>query len=233
MRYEYNASNNTTLVEANLAGDMNYGQIGAYQDKGPDLVIRLAGQVNLTAANFALTSAQSAADQRAGAALTVTKTTLSSGAYELTYTNVQGRTYSSFDEIYSKSGMVAQVFNNTGAGASVTMSGSSLIFNAGVSGETVRTAGSETYAFSQGYGNATINGFSTSGASADTLQLAKSAFSYLNANMTPAQDLAAIISHGASGTSGFTIKDSYGDTLTLAGLTSTTLAANSGAFRFV
>ena len=51
VRYQYDASLNETLVEADVVGNSR-----------PDLEIRLMGDINLTAANFALTAAQSAAD---------------------------------------------------------------------------------------------------------------------------------------------------------------------------
>jgi hypothetical protein len=51
VRVVQNVANNTTLVEADLVGDMS-----------ADLEIRLGGLQNLTAANFALTNAQYAAD---------------------------------------------------------------------------------------------------------------------------------------------------------------------------
>ena len=53
----------------------------------------------------------------------------------------------------------------------------------------------------------------------DTIQLAKSAFSYLTAGMTQAEDLAAVLSHATRTSSGLTISDTHGDSLTLAGLT--------------
>ena len=56
------------------------------------------------------------------------------------------------------------------------------------------TSGSEQFIFSAGFGKETINGFSASGATPDTIQLAKSAFSYLTAGMTQAEDLAAVLS---------------------------------------
>ena len=94
-------------------------------------------------------------------------------------------------------------------------------------------AGAETFALSTGFGNETITGFSTLGTNADTVQFAASAFSYLNASMTQAQDLAAVLVHTTSGTSGITIADSHGDSLTLAGVTASTIAANPGQFHFV
>ena len=56
VRYQQDASNDITYVEATLAGESS-----------PDLEIRLNGLLNLTAADFALTPAQSTADLAAGA----------------------------------------------------------------------------------------------------------------------------------------------------------------------
>ncbi len=58
-------------------------------------------------------------------------------------------------------------------------------------------SGSERFQFGQGFGAATIDGFLNSGGNADTIQLSISAFSYLNAGMTQAQDLAAVIARQA------------------------------------
>jgi peptidase M10/serralysin-like protein len=59
VRYQLNPTNDTTTVQAALAGDPS-----------ADFTITLAGLVSLTAANFALTPAQSSADLADGAALT-------------------------------------------------------------------------------------------------------------------------------------------------------------------
>ena len=82
---------------------------------------------------------------------------------------------------------------------------------------TRRTSGGEQFIFSAGFGNETINGFSASGANPDSIQLAKSAFSYLTPGMTQAEDLAAVMSHATRSASGLTIADSHGDSLTLTG----------------
>ena len=69
-----------------------------------------------------------------------------------------------------------------------------------------------------------IDGLNTTGANADTIQLDVASFSFLNANMSQAADLAAILAHASSGASGVTIADSHGDSLTLSGLTLPPLA---------
>jgi hypothetical protein len=95
------------------------------------------------------------------------------------------------------------------------------------------TSGSEQFIFSAGFGAETINGFSASGASPDTIQLSKSAFSYLPAGVTQAQALAAVLDNGgARGSSGLTISDSHGDSLTLAGVSLSTVARSPAMIQF-
>ena len=69
MRYQLNSTNNTTTVQAALAGDPT-----------ADFTITLVGLAPLTAANFALTAAQSSADLADGAALTYSKVQTAAGA---------------------------------------------------------------------------------------------------------------------------------------------------------
>jgi len=51
--------------------------------------------------------------------------------------------------------------------------------------------------------------------------------------MTQAQDLAAVLGHVPTAAASATISDSTGDTLTLGGVTASTLAANPTAVNFV
>jgi hypothetical protein len=237
--YVQDAATDTTTVQATLAGDAT-----------PDLVFQIAGLFTLTAANFALTSSQSKADLAAGAALSFS--TLRSGsANEYSYTNVQGRPYSSYQAIDYASEVAADDLNLSGSSneidlfennATITRGNSAESFAIGNgsftlayhANETIQAgdAEAETFAFSSGFGNETIDGFATAGANADTLQLSISAFSYLNKNMTQAQDLAAVLSHVSTAASSATT-DSKGDSLTLAGVTASTLAANPTAVKFV
>jgi hypothetical protein len=62
--------------------------------------------------------------------------------------------------------------------------------------------------------------------------LAKSAFSYLTPGMTQAEDLAAVMSQATRGSSGLTIHDTHGDSLTLTGVTPSLVAANPGMLAF-
>ena len=91
VRYQLNPANDTTIVQAALAGDTT-----------ADFSITLAGpSCRTTAANFALTSSQSTAALANGAALTYTQVTTAAGApTEYAYSNVQGRAYTSYESFY-------------------------------------------------------------------------------------------------------------------------------------
>ena len=90
VRYQLNPTNDTTTVQAALAGDTT-----------ADFSIMLYGLVPLTAANFALTPTQSSTDMANGAALSYTKVTTAAGApTEYAYSNVQGTAYTSYESFY-------------------------------------------------------------------------------------------------------------------------------------
>jgi Bacterial Ig-like domain len=95
--------------------------------------------------------------------------------------------------------------------------------------ETIDTQPGDHFVFNPGFGHETIQGFQASGSDTDTLELSISSFSYLNAGMSQSADLAALLMHSTSGTSSTTINDSSGDTLTLAGMSRTTIAADAAA----
>ncbi len=240
VRYQLNPTNNTTTVQAALAGDPS-----------ADFTITLAGLAPLTAANFALTPSQSSADLADGAALTYSRVQTGAGApAEYAYANVQGRAYTSY-ELFN-TGFTADDLNLSSSAnelvlytpsLTVTRGGGSESLQAGTGSDPLSyhpvetidasTSGSEQFIFSAGFGKETINGFSASGASPDSIQLAKSAFSYLPAGVTQAQALAAVLDNGgANSSSGLTISDSHGDSLTLAGVTTSTVAANPGMIQF-
>jgi hypothetical protein len=245
VRYQLNPTNGTTIVQAALAGDAT-----------ADFSITLAGLTSLTAANFALTSSQSAADLANGAALSYKRvTTTAAGApTEYAYTNVQGKAYTSYESFYGSTyeNLAADDLNLSSnanelvlydASQTVTRGGGSEALQVAGMGsdpltyhavETIdaTTSGSERFIFSAGFGKETINGFNASGASPDSIQLATSAFSYLTPGMTQAQDLAAVLSQATRTSSGLTISDTHGDSLTIAGLTPSMLAVNPGMLVF-
>ncbi len=246
VRYYQDPANKVTWVQAKLAGDTS-----------ADMTIKLAGLLTLTPANFALTPAASAADAAAAAAMSV-KYSTSGTAREWSYSNVKGRTYSAYSSIwnggssYNGGTAVVQDFGFSSTSNQLTLSGSNItisresgteIINAGTgrfaqtyhANETTQIepgAGAETFNLGLHFGAETISGFSASGSNADIVRLPVAAFSYLNKSMSQAQDLAAVLAHASSATSGITIRDSYGDALTLVGMTAHTLAASS-SIRFV
>jgi hypothetical protein len=243
VRYQLNPTSDNTTVEAALAGDIS-----------ADFTITLNGLVPLTAANFALTSSQSTAALANGAALTYTQVTTAAGApTEYAYSNVQGRAYTTYESFYG-SGYENLEADDLNLGANtnelmlydptqtVTRGGGTEILTVGSGSDPLTyhrietidatTSTGEQFVFSSGFGNETINGFSASGATPDSITLAKSAFSYLTAGMTQAEDLAAVMSHAARGASGLTITDTHGDSLTLAGVTPSTVAANPAMLQF-
>ena len=204
----------------------------------------MAGQLDLTAANFDLTAAQSSADMTAGLAMQLTRIGQSNAPHEVAYTKVQNRPYTSFDEIFAASAGVvsAKAFDNTDGTGSLTLSGANVTYTDSGSAQSVTVGGTafsikphavetvnatganDSFVFQKGFGQDTINGFSTTGG--DTLQLQKSMFSYIDPFASQSVDLAAVLSHASSGVSSVTIVgDTAGDHLTLNGFTAVTLAA--------
>jgi len=186
------------------------------------------------------------------------KTVNADGSYDIAYTNVTGQSYGSDEAIYNDAGTkVATAYNYlTGAGG-LTLSGSDLTVSAGASelggqlasatggdafalnpnaSETVSASGTtdDTFVFTPSSGQDALNGFVATGASHDMLQFSLGDFSYLNAGMSQAQDLAAVIAHGAITQSGSNtlITDTQGDTLTLNAISKTTLTAQPADFVF-
>jgi Right handed beta helix region len=244
VRYQLSPANNTTIVQAALAGDAS-----------ADFTLTLRGLVPLTAADFALTPSQSAADLTNGGMLSYKKLTTAAGApAEYAYTNVQGKAYTSYESFIGSiyENLAADDLNlssNTnelvlydptqtvtrGGGAETLLvagMGSDPLTYHPVETIDATTSGGEQFIFSAGFGKETIQGFNASGASPDSIQLATSAFSYLTPGMTQAQDLAAVLSQATRGPSGLTISDTHGDSLTVAGLTPSMLAVNPAMLQF-
>jgi hypothetical protein len=245
VRYQFNPANDTTVVQAALAGD-----------NSADLTITLRGLAPLTAANFALTPSQSSADLAAGAALTYSKVATAAGApAEYAYSNVQGKAYTSYEAFSGSTfaNLAADDLNMSSSANKLVLYDPSLTVTRGGGSETLTvaglsasdpliyhpvetidatTTGGEQFVFSAGFGKETIDGFSASGASPDSIQFAKSTFSYLTPGMTQAEDLAAVMAQATRGPSGLTISDSQGDSLTVAGLTPMAVAANPAMFQF-
>jgi hypothetical protein len=243
VRYQLNPTTDSTTVQAALAGDIT-----------ADFTITLAGLVPLTAANFALTPSKSLAALADGAALTESQVSTAAGApTEYAYSNVQGRAYTTYESFYGSGyeNLEADDLNFSATSnelflydpsQTVTRGGGAESLTVGAGSDPLTyhptetidatTSGSQQFIFSSGFGTETINGFSASGASPDSIQLATSAFSYLTPGMTQAQDLTALMYHAIPGASGMTISDSYGDSLTLTGVTARTVGANPSMFVF-
>jgi hypothetical protein len=243
VRYQLDPTNNDTIVQAALAGDIT-----------ADFTITLQGLRPLTAANFALTPAQSSTDMANGAALSYTKVTTAAGApTEYAYSNVQGTAYTSYESFYGSTyeDLAADDLNLSSNANELVLYDPSQTVTRGGGSETLKvgagsdplayhatetidatTSGGEQFIFSAGFGKETINGYNASGASPDSIQLAKSAFSYLTAGMTQAEDLAAVMSQATRTSSGLTIHDTHGDSLTLTGVTPSMVAVNHAMLQF-
>jgi Peptidase M10 serralysin C terminal len=246
VRYQQDPTKDLTYVEASLAGDTSH-----------DLWLSLNGLQTLTASNFALTAAQSAADSANGAALSDSIHAAAPATSDtwVSYTNVRGKAYTSFEALYfwgpnraaddlNISSTANELILNDqgltvsrGSGAEAIVDGTLHTPVAYEANETIQISadGPESFVFGANFGNETINGFSASGTLTDTIQLSKSSFSYLTPAMTQAQDLLAVLNHGTISASGLTITDTHSDHLTLAGFgfgsdsNATTIAAPSSA----
>jgi Peptidase M10 serralysin C terminal len=243
VRYQLNpsATDPTTTVQAVLAGDIT-----------ADFTITIGGLVPLTAANFALTPAQSTAALANGAALTYATVRTPAGApTDIAYSNVAGRAYTSYDAFSNALGLLGENLNLSsatnelmlyGPNQTVTRGGGAESLQAGTGSDPLSyhavetidatTSPSEQFVFSAGFGNETINGLAGAGANSDIIRLASSAFSYLTPGFTQAEDLAAVLSQSSRNSSGLTIPDSHGDTLTLTGVTPAMIAANPAMLEF-
>ena len=89
----------------------------------------------------------------------------------------------------------------------------------------------ETFIFNTGFGNDTINGFAASGTGHDVLLFAAASFGMSSSN-TQAEDLAAMLTQTQNVGGSAVIRDNYGDTVTLTGVTKETLAANPADIKF-
>ncbi len=178
------------------------------------------------------------------------------GVSSLLWLGVTGRTFTSRESVYNSAGaLVANADNkSTGGGALTLFAGGLTISEAGNSldvtvgadtfaldfhrRETINAAGAGSvdfnYAF--GFGHQTINGFDAAAIGGDTLSLGLAMFSGLSILNTVAQDAAILLSSGAMAQSGsaVTITDKRGETITLAGETTTALIQSAGSvFKFV
>ena len=176
VRYQQDPANDATYVEAAFAGDTS-----------PDLYIKLYGLQTLSAANFALTAAQSTADMAGGSALQVSANTISGSGTVYSYTNVQGKNYSSFAAFYTNATTrIADDLNLNSGSSELDLNSNNLTISRGSAAESLKAgtgsfsvgyrsnetiqagaAGSEAFAFGLNFGNETITGFKASGANAE------------------------------------------------------------------
>ena len=250
VRYQLDPALGVTYVEADLAGDS--------ANPTPDFEFTLMGLVPLTAANFALTAAQSTADLANGASLTESTVKTPTGApREYAYTNVTGKSYTSYEsfDVVTNGFLTvgADDLNLSSTQDELRLFAPGMTINRGGGAEALQvgtgvadpltyfstqkidasTSVPENFVFSTGFGSETIDGFQGTGTTPDTIQLSASSFSYLKAGMTQAQDLAAVLAKSTENATGLRIADSHGDALTLAGLTAATITADPGVIKFV
>ena len=180
-------------------------------------------------------------------------TTAAGAPIEYAYSNIQGKAYTSYELFYGSGTPIVELDDlNLSANANelmlydptqtVTRGGGSETLQVGTGSDPLSyhatetidatTSTGEQFVFSAGFGKETINGFSVSGTTPNSIQLAKAAFSYLTPGMTQAEDLAAVMSQATRSSSGLTISDTHGDSLTLTGVTPSMVAANPGMFAF-
>ena len=177
----------------------------------------------------------------------------SDGSYESVRTNVGGNPNSLIDDLYSAAGLhfaeaseatltsgVLQLFQSDltvskGSGALSVTSGSDTFALNDYASQSIATANSssDTFDLTSGFGKASLNGFVAGGANADTLDFQLSMFnsSWFTPGMTMDEEAVALLNH-ATGTTNTVITDSAGDTLTLIGVSRTTLINNPQSIRF-
>jgi len=227
------------------SGDLNILQNGVLQTQ-----IHLSGQIS--GSTFTAVS-----DGHGGTLILDQAQVLSAnadGSYDIAYSAVTGQSFTSYEDIYGANGSrVATAQDNVNGIGNLVLYGSNLTV-ASSSAQAGVTTGSDTFALTPhavkaisaagssndlfvhgaGFGQETITGFAATGAGHDVLQFNISSFSYLNASMTQAQDLAAVLSH-VNATGDAIIADSAGNSVTLVGVSLATLSAiaNAADFKFV
>ena len=189
-----------------------------------------------------------------GGALIQQKLVNPDGDYDIAYFDVSGLGYSSYEDIYNTAGAkVAEAEDVTKGSGMLSLCANDLTISSS-SGQLSVTIGSDPFAvdphsvdtiiasgttqdvfvYRSGFGEDAMTGFLATGADHDLLQFNASSFSYLTPGELQAADFAAVLSH-ATQTAGdnTVIADSFGDSLTLNGVTLARLAANAADFKFV
>ena len=185
-------------------------------------------------------------------ALSLVQSKNADGSYDIFHAGVTGQAYSSYEDVYSKSGAkVAESRDNTNGTGSLVLYGDGLTVSSSSTGQSVQTGAdvftfnphstegvtatgmnNEVFVYKPSFGQDSISGFLATGGTHDTLDFSASAFSYLHSGMTAAQDLAAVLSHATQVGGNTLISDTMGDALTLDGITKATLTANPADIKF-
>jgi hypothetical protein len=164
VRYQLDPTNNQTLVEADLAGD-----------SAPDLEIRLSGLVNLSAAD-------SSADMAAGAALQVSQTARYGNATVESYTDVTGKSHTSYQAFYTSPAVdVADDLNLSSTANELDLWGCNLTISRGSGTESLQ-AGSTIFPLAHHASSDGVSGFTIADSFGDRLDLPGVTSSMLLAN---------------------------------------------------
>ena len=132
-------------------------------------------------------------------------------------------------------GKVIGIVGPSGSGKSTL---TKLIQRFYISTETITASGTtgDTFAFAPNFGHDTITSFVATGATRDLLQFNASAFGAGLTTANQSSDWQALLSHTMNNSAGAAvITDLFGDSLTLTGVSKTTIsaAANAADFRFI
>jgi hypothetical protein len=224
-------------------GTTTAGSSGAWSFTTPDLYPGVYGYTATDTTSAGTSAASNALGVRVPAATT---TTASNSLLAAPAVSTVAQSFSANGDTYGEelnlSATSDQLDLNVG-GLTVTrgpatesLHGSSSNFPFGSdyrSTETIEAQPGDHFVFTPHFGNETIQGFAAS----DSIQLSLSSFSDLNAGMSQSADLASVLMHSTGGASMTTITDSFGDTLTLTGLSASTIttdaASNHALFKFV
>jgi hypothetical protein len=180
------------------------------------------------------------------------KSANSDGSYDIAYFDVTGKTYSSYEDIYDSAGkLVADAQDNVNQAGNLLIFANGYTIASAAASESVaigsdtfaltahaveKTAienskSKETFVYGAGFGQDTVTGFLATTTRHDLLQFSASMFDFSSTSSQTA-DAQALLNNFASGTTNTTITDLQGDTLTLNGVTISTLKANLGDFKF-
>jgi Bacterial Ig domain len=185
----------------------------------------------------------------------VTTQTKAGGSYEVTYADLMGLSYSSYEDIFNSAGIqVAEARDLLGGDGTLVLSADRLLVSSssGSLGVTIGSDafkikshanesivasghGAETFQLGSGFGHESITGLLTSGASHDVIELPLTMFKGVSSTNTAPQNWNALLSSGAAVQTGanVTITDAARDTLTLNSMTISTLSHDAGSvFKF-